>query len=208
MTAVLVAGALLPATAGRARADGGASTIFGFVYADQSGALPSKVRALGPAAPGHEPAVCGTADVTKTGAGSGFYMLSVASSETHAGCPAPGDDVRFLLMYGAVDPGLAATQVATWSTTPQQVNLTAATDVVAVGGFTGALPPGSGYGLLTWDGADATPIADAVATIPRQVQLVFRVSGGMVRQYVAGAPDFVSSLRELNHGDIVVVLVK
>jgi len=191
-----------------ARADG-AATIFGFVSVDDRGALPTKIRVLGPALPGRARAVCGTADVIRSGDGAGFYLLTVLSSASREGCPRDGQLVTFLLLYGAVDPGIEAGQSAVFAAgSSQQVDLSPFAESIEIGGFTGSLPVGGGYALLYWHGPDHTPVEHAVRAILREVQVVFRIAGQGVKRYIVNAPAFVNDLRELHHGDVVVVLVK
>ena len=185
------------------------ATFYGFIAPDAGGALPIRVRALGAVLPGQdEPTVCGTADVLTSGDSAGFYLLMVASAEERAGCPAPGDEVRFLLLHGAVDPGIAAREVATWAPLTQRVDLSPVAAAVTAGGFDGTLPAGPGFALLRWSGPDRTPVEQAVLTIPREVLVVYRLGTSTVQRYVPGAPDFVNDLRVLRTGDFVAVYVQ
>src|SRR5947207_12711762 len=98
LTALLVAVALLaPGLARQAHADESVGAFFGFVARDANGALPTKVRALGSAVGSDPSAICGTADIQPSGEAAGFYLLTVASAADRKGCPALGDQVRFLL---------------------------------------------------------------------------------------------------------------
>ena len=184
------------------------ATFYGFIAPDERGLLPIKVRALGATPTGGEPTVCGTADVLPSGDAAGFYLLTVASDATRSGCPAPGGDVRFLLLHGAVDPGVTARQLGTWSAVAQRLDLSPVAESVTVGGFEGTFPSGSGYALLRWNGPDRTPVEQAIVTIPREVQVVFLLGTRTVQRYVRNAPAFVNDLRSLRTGDFVAVYVR
>jgi hypothetical protein len=204
--AALLVVSLLPARATRSHADVLTATIFGFVAPDSQGAVPTKVRALGPSIDGQGPVVCGTGDVVLSGNAVGFYIINVTSTLDRAGCPDPGGEVHFLLLYGSVDPGIEAGQVATWEPGVQRVDLAAGPRTVDIGGFAGFIPSGTGYALMTWHGPSDTPIEQAILTIPRQVGVVYLLSQTEVQLYVAGQPA-VSDLRSVNDGDIVAVFV-
>jgi hypothetical protein len=205
---VLAATVLSPGLGRDAHADESAGAFFGFVARDANGALPTKVRALGSAVGTDPSAICGTADIQVSGEAAGFYLLTVASNADRVGCPAAGDQVRFLLLYGAVDPGTIAPQSGFWAATAQRVDLAPSELNGEVGAFVGALPAGEGYALLQWRGMDRTPIARAVATIDRRVVIVILLGRNGSPRYIPGEPSPGSDLQVVNNGDVVVVLVK
>ena len=179
------------------------SVFFGFISPDESGALPVKVRAT------ISEITCGTTDVIPVEGGLGFYFIGVHSDAQKPGCGVDGAQVSFLLLAGEVDEGTRAAQTQAWRVGSQQVDLSPARDAT-FGAFIGDLPAGPGIGFLRWTGASATPIADAVATIGRDVTSVhyWDVAMQSFRVHIPGAPTVVSTYLEVDHGDIVAVRVQ
>ncbi len=197
---VAVSGAVVPRAHAQVTA---ASIFFGFIDPDDDGSLPLRVRGtIGDV-------TCGTADVTPLRNGLGFYLLTVAPSSEKAGCGVDGTPVTFVLLAGEVDEGAAAAQTQAWAVGTRQLDLSPVPDAT-FGTFVGELPTGPGLGVLRWTGASATPIEQAVATIPRDVESIayFDVPTQSYRVYVPAAPDFVSRYLLVDRHDIIVVRVR
>lgn len=180
-----------------------ASIFFGFISPDDDGSLPVRVRGtIGDV-------TCGTADVTPLRNGLGFYLLTVAPGSEKAGCGVDGAPVTFVLLAGEVDEGTSAAQTQAWAVGTRQLDLSPVPDAT-FGAFVGELPPGPGIGLMRWTGASATPIADAVTTIPRDIESVayWDVISQSYRIYIPGAPSVVSDYLSVDRGDIVVIRVR
>ena len=204
----IVAGLALGASSGavvtRAHAQVTTASIFyGFIVPDENGALPLKVRAT------VSDVTCGTAKVTTLESGLGFYLLTVASADTKTGCGVDGARVTFLFLTGEVDSGSPAAQTQAWRVGTQRQDLSPVPDAT-FGAFVGELPAGPGIGVLRWTGASATPIEQAVATIPRGVESIsyLDVTTQTYRSYVSGAPAYVSSYLLVDRDDIVFVRVR
>ena len=192
------------ASASRAHAqEADASIFYGFISPGAGGATPLKVRAI------VSDVTCGTDDVTPLAGGLGFYVVTVAAASTKEGCGTEGAPVSFLLLAGEVDEGSPAAQTQAWQAGTQRLDLSSVPDAT-FGTFVGELPTGPGLGVLRWTGASATPIEQAVATIPRDVESVsyFDVPTQSYRVYVPAAPDFVSRYLLVDRDDIVVVRVR
>lgn len=101
---LLVLGAMT-AAGSPAHADGPAALFYGYVVADQDGTLPTRVRAFS-----MNGTLCGAAKVQSVGDRVGFYVMSVATTDTKLGCPAAGELVGFGLIYGHIDDGITAAQ--------------------------------------------------------------------------------------------------
>ena len=179
------------------------SIFFGYVSPDDYGALPQKVRAT------VSDVTCGTADVTLIENGLGFYVLTVASAETKAGCGEEGASVSFLFLSGEVDTGTPAAQAQAWRAGAQHVDLSVVPDAT-FGAFVGVLPAGPGIAFMRWTGSSATPTWQAIATIPRDVESVsyLDVSTQTYLVYVPGAPASVSTYLLVDRDDIVTVRVR
>jgi hypothetical protein len=146
-----------------ASAEGPASVFYGYVFANGDESPPSRVRALSASG-----AVCGTADVLPSTAGSGsvgFYAIAVASSEQKAGCPSLGAVVQFTLLASRVDDGQWADQIALArpGETPQQINLGAAAR--SFPGWASAASNLQGQVVLRWIGADGTSLAGGLESL-------------------------------------------
>ena len=190
--------------ASRAHAQEAAVAVFfGFIAPDEGGSVPLSVRAT------ISDVTCGTAKVTSAGDNLGFYILTVVSASEKAGCGANGTPVAFLLLAGQVDPGSPAAQTQAWAIGAQRLDLSPVPDA-SFGAFVGELPAGPGIGMLRWSGASATPIAQAIATIPREVESVahFDVSTQSFRNYLPGAPPLVSTYLLVDRDDIVAVRIR
>ena len=102
---VLLAGTLVISltTAGSsAHADEPAAVYYGYVVPEPGNPIPTRVRALS-----ERGFVCGSAEVVQVGASQvGFYALSVIPEAQKAGCPRPGESVRFVLVYGLIDENI------------------------------------------------------------------------------------------------------
>ena len=198
----LVASSGAPASRVHAQ-EAGASIFYGFISPGDGGATPLKVRAT------IADITCGTDDVTPLAGGLGFYVITVASASTKAGCGTEGAAVGFLLLAGEVDEGSPAAQTQAWTSGTQRLDLSPIPDAT-FGTFVGELPTGPGLGVLRWTGASATPIEQAVATVPRDVESIsyFDVPTQSYRVYVPGAPDFVSRYLLVDRDDIVFVRVR
>ena len=147
--------------------------------------------------------------VTPLAGGLGFYAVTVAAASTKEGCGTEGSPVSFLLLAGEVDEGSPAAQTQAWQAGTQRLDLSSVPDAT-FGTFVGELPTGPGLGVLRWTGASATPIEQAVATIPRDVESVsyFDVPTQSYRVYVPAAPDFVSRYLLVDRDDIIVIRVR
>ena len=145
------------------------SVFYGYVFTDTPGALPERVRAVGPAG-----AVCGSAEVVRVSDYAGFYALSVVSSDLKRGCPPRNGVVQFALLAGRLDDGVWAEQVATLEQreTPQLLNLSAASSVIP--NWAGAPGNTDGGSLLRWTGERAS-LADALAALPFSTGTVYRL---------------------------------
>jgi len=82
-----------------AHADGEAAVLYGHVLPDGDGQFPLRVRALADSG-----VVCGTASVQSDGR-VGTYAIRISTADTRPGCPASGDFVNLVLLYGLVDDG-------------------------------------------------------------------------------------------------------
>ncbi len=204
IVAGLAFAAISGAAVSRAHAQEAAVAVFfGVISADEDQTLPLTIRAT------VSDVTCGTADVTPVGEGVGFYFLTVASASEKAGCGVAGTPVTFLLLSGAVDPGSPAAQTQAWAVGTQRLDLSAVADA-AFGAFVGDLPAGPGIGMLRWSGASATPIEEAAATIPREVESVshFDVPSQSFRSYIPDAPATVSTYLLVDRDDIIAVRVR
>ncbi len=204
MTAGLALVATFEGAVTRVHAQVTASSIFfGFISPDESGNLPSTVRAT------ISDITCGTTDVIRVEGGLGFYFMRVHSETAKAGCGVDGAQVTFLLLSGEVDEGTRAAQTQAWRVGTQQLDLSPVRDAT-FGAFIGDLPAGPGIGFLRWTGASATPIAAAVATVGRDVASVsyWDVSTQSYRIYIPGAPAIISTYLEVDRDDIVGVRIR
>jgi len=145
------------------------AVFYGYVFTDMPGAMPDRVRAIGPTG-----AVCGSAEVVRVSATAGFYALSVVSSDLKPGCPPRNGVVQFSLFSGRLDDGVQAEQVAALERhdTPQILNLRPATSVLP--NWTGTPGNVEGGSLLRWAGID-TPLAAALATLSFEHGAVYRL---------------------------------
>jgi len=192
------------ASASRAHAqEADASIFYGVISPGDGGAIPLKVRAT------VSDITCGTADVTDLEDGLGFYIITVAHWSTKAGCGTEGAPVTFLLLAGEVDPGEPAAQTQAWTAGLQRLDLSPVPDAL-FGAFVGQLPAGPGRGTMRWTGSSATPIEDAIATIPRDVASVtyLDVPTQRYRHYIPGAPSDISDYLLVDRDDIVTVRVR
>ena len=180
-----------------------ASIFYGFISPGDGGSTPIKVRAI------ISETTCGTDDVTPIDGGIGFYAVIVASASEKDGCGTEGARVTFALLFGAVDEGVPAAQTQAWASRTQRLDLSPVPDAT-FGTFIGELPAGPGLALLRWVGASATPIDQAIATIPRRVSYVAYFSAGTqaYRSYVPDAPEYVSDYLLVDRDDIVWVRVR
>ena len=192
------------ASASRAHAqEADASIFYGFISPGDGGATPLKVRAI------VSDVTCGTDDVTSLAGGLGFYIVTVSSASAKAGCGTEGAPVSFLFLAGEVDDGALAAQTQAWMPGTQRLDLSPVPDAT-FGTFVGELPPGPGFGVMRWTGASATPIEQALTSIPRDVESItyFDVPTQSYRVYVPGAPDYVSRYLLVDSDDIVFVRVR
>lgn len=146
-----------------ASAEGPASVFFGYVFASNGERTPpARVRALSASG-----AVCGTAGVIPSNAGTGlvgFYVIAVTSSEQKVGCPSLGSVVQFTLVASRVDEGQWADQVALARPgETQQVNLGAAAP--SFPGWASGSATLDGVVVLRWIGADGTSLAAGLASV-------------------------------------------
>lgn len=146
-----------------ASAEGPASVFFGYVFADNGESTPpARVRALSASG-----AVCGTADVIPSNAGTrsvGFYAIAVASADQKAGCPSRGSVVQFTLVANRVDDGQWADHVALARPgETQQVNLGAAAP--SFPGWASGSATLDGVVVLRWIGADGISLAAGLASL-------------------------------------------
>lgn len=188
-----------------ASADGPGAIFLGFVVADPGGALPTRVRAVGTGG-----AVCGTADVSESGEGVGFYIIRVAAAAEKAGCPTEGETVRFILLHGNIDDGSFANgngDARFRATQTMVLHLAPASSLAEVTGWSGARPPSGGVALLTWAGPENTPVDQAVQTLGIPVAGVWHLPPGSQRflSYIPGAPAFAQTYTAVHTGQIVVV---
>jgi len=153
--------------------------------------------------------VCGTASIAATPEVEiGFYTIEVASAAEKPGCGSAGLAVQLRLFSGELDAGLPATQ-ALWSGGLHRLDLSTLGSSQA-GSFVGGLPDGPGAAQLRWAGASGVPIADAIATIPREVEAVFHWNVGEQawHYYFAGAPASTATYQLVDADDIVFVRMK
>lgn len=186
----------------RASAQEPALVLFGSV-ASGTAPLPTRVRAtIGDVA-------CGSAEVTPTGPGAGFYALIVVSADTKAGCGIEGAAVRLSLQSGEIDPGVASTQVLFRPGATIRLDLSTVTSLVN-GSFVGVLPMGSGQAYVRWTGASGTSIEQALRTIPRDVESVtfWDVLRQEQRTYVVGGAASTQTYVMVDTDDIVLLRVK
>ena len=183
------------------------ATMLGFVFRDAAGNLATKVRAIGA-----HGVVCGTGNVQVLSSGDGFYRMEAVGGAVRSGCPSTGGSLSFRLLYGSVDDGAAAIPSqpvyflagATFvvSLTPQP----AGTSV----DWLGTVPASGEDGLLTWVGADETPVEEAIAVLGVPVERLSHYDAGLRRwlSYTPGSPSFAQSLTSVSYGDVVRVRVK
>jgi len=190
-----------------ASAEGPAVLFLGFVVPDADGFLATRVRAVG-----NDGAVCGTAEVTESGGGLGFYVLTVVSAADKAGCPVEGGLVRFSLLYGSIDDGAFANPSgnAPFFRAGQTVvvHLTPAPSSAAINGWVGPAPiPGGRAMTLIWDGPDHTPVDQALQTLGVEIAGAWHIPPGARRylSYLPGAPAFTQSYVTVRSGDVVTV---
>ncbi|MFA7297584.1 MAG: hypothetical protein WC211_10455, partial [Dehalococcoidia bacterium] len=190
-----------------ASAEGPAAIFLGFVIPDADSMLATRVRAVG-----SHGAVCGTTDVTESGGGLGFYMLTVVPAALKDGCPAEGELVRFSLLYGNIDDGAFASP---FGTEPRfrggetvVVHLEPAFSSASITGWVGPTPiPGGRAVALIWDGPDQTPVEQALQTLGVEIAGAWHVPSGGRRflSYLPGAPAFTQSYVSVRSGDVVTV---
>lgn len=210
--AALVTGVVLgqqDAGGSRASAQEPPAVFYGLVAASPgSETAPTRIRAyIGDT-------VCGTADIAgaSSGLGIAFYTLEVASQAQKPGCGSEGATVQFRLFTGELvegDPeGGASAAEATWSSGAHRLDLGSLEG--GAGSFEGALPDGPGAAQLRWAGDSGVPVADALATLGRQVEAVFHwdVATQGWDYYFAGAPLSASTYVVVDAGDIVFVRVQ
>jgi hypothetical protein len=189
-------------------ADSSPALILGFVFRDESGNLPTRVRAIGSGG-----AVCGTGNVQVLDSGMGFYRMEAAGAASRAGCPSEGGSLAFRLLYGSVDSGtsgipsgpvrFAAGGTIVASLTPAPAS--------AQSGWLGTLPTTSGAdAMLTWVGADGTPIAEALSALGGSVSRVSHYDAETRRwvSYTPGGASFLQTYTAVGYGDVVRVVVK
>ncbi|MDA1175072.1 MAG: hypothetical protein O2826_11235, partial [Chloroflexi bacterium] len=186
----------------------GAALLFGFVFRDESGRLATKVRAIGTYG-----VVCGTGNVLRLDSGLGFYRMEVVDAATRAGCPTEGGALTFLLLYGSVDTGSLAipSQVVRFAAGETLVASLTPAPASARSNWLGQVPTTSGAdGLLTWIGANGTPIEDALAVLGVEVDHVSHYDAGLRRwlSYTPGGPSFVQTYTSVRYGDVVRVRVE
>ena len=186
----------------RAYAQEPALVVFGSVGSG-SAPLPTRVRAtIGEVA-------CGSAEVTPTGPGTGFFALLIVSSSTKAGCGVDGAAVRLSLQSGEIDPGVGSTQILFRPGATLRLDLSTVSSLSG-GAFAGALPLGAGQAYVRWTGPAGTPIEQALRTIPREVESVtfWDVLRQEQRSYVVGDPAAVQTYTMIDTDDIVLLRVK
>ena len=101
---LLLGSALMGITALGSSASAGepGAVFYGYVVPESGHPLPKRVRAVTETG-----TVCGSAELTPVASGgAGFYAMTVFSGDMHEGCPATGEPVRFLLVYGLIDEGI------------------------------------------------------------------------------------------------------
>ena len=184
--------------------------ILGIVFRDADGNLATKVRAFGSGG-----VVCGTGNVQLLNSSDGFYgfyRMDVVGGAVRSGCPSTGGGLSFRLLYGAVDDGATAIP-------SQRVHfLAGATFVVSLtplpedapADWLGAVPASGDDGLLTWVGADETPVEDALAALGVAVERASHYDAASRRwlSYTPGSPAFAQSLTSVSYGDVVRVRVE
>ncbi len=229
VTALLVAGLLVPASSASAEgagAEGPAPSVsgerpqtveartallVGLVFRDASGNLATKVRAIGT-----NGAVCGTGNVQLLVSGLGFYQMAVVDATTRAGCPVEGGTMAFRLLYGSVDAGSSAipSQSVRFASGRTLVASLTPAPASTQSSWLGDLPTtGGDDALLTWVGADGTPIEDALDALDALGVSVDRVShyDAELRRwlsYTPGGPAFLQTYMSVGYGDLVRVRVK
>ena len=197
--AALLVGSLVSGVGSRASAQEPALVLYGSI-ASGSTPLPSRVRAtVGDVS-------CGSAEVSNTGNGTGFYAVVVVSSDTKSGCGVNGAAVKVWLQSGEIDPGIGTTQVLFRPGAIVHLDLSTVPTTLT-GSFVGQLPTGSGVAYLRWTGASGTPIEQAATTIGRAVELIsfWDVSKQTFRNYTPGAPTSAQAYSVVDMDDIVLV---
>ncbi len=177
-----------------------AFVMYGSVTAE-NGVLPSRVVAtIGET-------TCGSAAVSKLDDGKGFYALTVVSADAKVGCGVFGALVRMSVLRGDIGPGSPVLYAVFQPGVVSRQNFSA---VALTGAFVGALPDEAGEVLLWWTGNSATPIAEALATLGREVESVGFWDGSrqVYRQYVPGAPAAVQTYTQVDMDDVVVVRLR
>lgn len=200
--AALLAGSLFSGVGSRASAQEPALVLYGSI-ASGTAPLPSRVRVtIGDVS-------CGSAEVSNTGSGMGFYAVVVVSSDTKPGCGVNGAAVRVSLQSGEIDPGIGATQVIFRPGSIVHLDLSTV-PAVLTGSFVGQLPTEAGVAYLRWTGASGTAIEQAAATLGRVVEQIsfWDVSKQTVRTYTPGASGNAQTYGLVDTDDIVLVRVQ
>ena len=177
-----------------------AFVMYGSVTAE-NGVLPSRVVAtIGET-------TCGSTAVSKMDDGKGFYALAVVSADAKVGCGVLGSLVRVSVLRGDIGPGSPVLYAVFQPGVVSRQNFSA---VPLAGAFVGALPDEAGEALLWWTGNSATPIAEALATIGRDVASVGFWDGSrqLYRQYVPGAPAAVQTYTQVDMDDVVILRLR
>lgn len=177
-----------------------AFVMYGSVTAE-NGVLPSRVVAtIGET-------TCGSTAVSKMDDGKGFYALAVVSADAKVGCGVLGSLVRVSVLRGDIGPGSPVLYAVFQPGVVSRQNFSA---VPLAGAFVGALPDEAGEALLWWTGNSATPIAEALATIGREVASVGFWDGSrqLYRQYVPGAPAAVQTYTQVDMDDVVILRLR
>lgn len=186
--------------------------LVGFVYRDEQGNLPVRVRALGA-----NGAVCGSATVTVLeGSAFGFYRMDVYGASVREGCPSAGGAVAFRALYGRVDAGsYAAPNVAVryepGATLVVSLRPTASGAHGPMAHWIGELPRTSGgEATLTWIGLDGARVQDALAPLGLEIARAVHWDEGSRRWvgYTPGGPSFLQTYTTVAYGDTVRIRLK
>lgn len=183
------------------------ATLLGLVFRDAAGNLATKVRAIG-----LNGVVCGTGNVLVVDSGRGLYRMDVVGGTTRTGCPAEGGALTFRLLYGSVDGGSAAISSQAVRFVSGETLVASLTPVPASArsNWLGETPASGEDALLTWVGADGTPIEDALGLLDVSVVRASHYDADSRRllSFTPGGPSFLQSYRTVGYGDVVRVRVE
>lgn len=189
---------------GPASSSASSSLYVGFVHVEPGDPIPTKIRALGA-----EGVNCGTGTVRVVGEDLGFYQLTVMGADAREGCPRPGGDFAFRLLYGRIGEGVPATPDADVTFRPGETSVVSlgASDAFAARGWSGTLPESGKTSFLRWNGPESLDIEDAAALLGGSVASLWHFDSA-TRTTLFWSPDsprFTRTYLEVEPGDVVLV---